>query len=122
VSSADATHKTPPPSTISADDVNRLIAEHADMVIVDVRSPEIFEKQGWTTFPSARVITLEQLEDRLDELPRDKLIITTCMQGFRSAPAMELLKKHGFARVEMARFDEYLAKGHPVVAVERPAQ
>jgi hypothetical protein len=29
---------------------------------------------------------------------------------------------NGFAPVEMARLDEDLAKGHPVVAVERPPQ
>ena len=92
------------------------------MVLVDVRSPEIFEKQGWFTFPSAKVIPLEQLKDHLGELPRDKLIVTACMKGFRSVTARDFLKEKGFARVEVARLDEYLAKGHPVVAVERPPQ
>ena len=92
------------------------------MMLVDVRSPEIFEKQGWYTFPSAKVIPLEQLKDRLDEIPQDRLIVMACMKGLRSATARDFLKEKGFARVEVARLDEYLAKGHPVVAVERPTQ
>jgi hypothetical protein len=44
------------------------------------------------------------------------------MTGFRSEPARAFLERHGFERVEMARLDEYLAKGFPTVAVERPAR
>ncbi len=114
--------RPPPPSTIGPDELRQLISEHADMMLVDVRSPEIFEKQRWYTFPSAKVIPLEQLKGRLGELPRDQLIVTACMKGFRSVTARDFLKENGFARVEVARLDEYLAKGHPVVAVERPTQ
>ena len=39
--------------------------------------------------------------------------MTMCMTGFRSEQARQFLKRNGFERVEMARFDEYLAKGHP---------
>jgi len=63
-----------------------------------------------------------QLESRVGELPKNTLIVVTCMTGFRSEPAREFLKQQGFERVEMARFDEYLAKGHPTVPLEHPAQ
>jgi len=121
MSEANAAPATPPPSTIDADELHRLISSHADMVLIDVRNAEIFEKQGWRTFPSAKVIPLEELKGRLGELPKDTLIVTACMKGFRSIVARDLLKTNGFARVEMARFDEYVAKGHPVVAVEAPS-
>jgi rhodanese-related sulfurtransferase len=111
---------TPPPSTIGPDEVRKLIADGADFVLVDVRNPKIFDKQGWTTFPSARVIPLNELKDHLPELPKDRLIVTTCMKGFISVTAREFLKEHGYPRVEMARFDEYLAKGYPVVEVPKP--
>jgi rhodanese-related sulfurtransferase len=120
MTTSNAPSGTPPPSTIGPDELAKLISEQADIVVVDVRNPEIFEKQGWSTFPSAKVIPLEELTDRLGELPKDKLIVTACMKGFRSATARDLLKANGFARVEVARLDEYLVKGHPVVAVERP--
>jgi rhodanese-related sulfurtransferase len=112
----------PPPSTIGADEVNKLISGGEDLVIVDVRNARILDHQGWTTMPSATLIPLEELEDRAGELPKDKLIVTMCMTGFRSEPARQFLKRNGFARVEMARFDEYLAKGHPTVPLERPAR
>jgi sulfur dioxygenase len=111
----------PPPSTIGPDEVHELIASGEDLVIVDVRNARILDKQGWTTMPSATVIPLEELETRAGELPKDKLVVTMCMTGFRSEPAREFLKRNGFERVEMARFDEYVAKGHPTVPLERPA-
>ena len=122
MSTSNAPSGPPPPSTIGPDEMRRLIAERADVTIVDVRSPESFDKQGWTTFPSATGIPLEELKDRLGELSKDKLIVTTCLKGYRSTTARDVLKANGFPRVEVARFDEYVAKGHPVVAVERPAR
>jgi len=116
-------HTEPPPlSTIGPDALNRLISDGADLVIVDVRNARILDHQGWTTMPSATLIPLEELETRVGELPKDKLIVTTCMTGFRSGPARAFLERQGFERVEMARLDEYLAKGFPTVAVERPAR
>jgi rhodanese-related sulfurtransferase len=112
----------PPPSTIGPDELNRLISNGADLVIVDVRNARILDHQGWATVPSATLIPLEELETRVGELPKDKLIVTTCMTGFRSEPARAFLEREGFERVAMARLDEYLAKGFPTVPVERPAQ
>ena len=112
----------PPPSTIGPDELNRLISNGADLAIVDVRNERILDHQGWTTMPSATLIPMEELETRVGELPKDKLIVVTCMTGFRSEPAREFLKQQGFERVEMARFDEYLAKGHPTVPLERQAK
>ena len=45
------------------------------------------------------------------------------MTSFRSEPARAFLERQGFERVEeMARLDEYLAKGFPTVPVEQPEQ
>jgi len=112
----------PPPSTIGADELHALISNGADLAIVDVRNARILDHQGWTTMPSATLIPMEELESRVGELPKNTLIVVTCMTGFRSEPAREFLKQQGFERVEMARFDEYLAKGHPTVPLEHPAQ
>ena len=112
----------PPPSTIGPDEVHELIARGEDLVIVDVRNARILDKQGWTTMPSATLIPLEELETRVGELPKDRLVVTMCMTGFRSEPARRFLKQNGFERVEMARFDEYVAKGHPTVPLEQPAR
>ena len=107
-------------ATISPDELRRLILEQQDLVIIDVRNSQIFEKQGWRTVPTAVTIPLEELKDRLGELSKDKLIVTVCMGGVRAAMARSILKENGYDRVELARFDEYGAKGHPVASAARP--
>ena len=108
----------PPPSTIAPDALNALIARGDDLVIIDVRNAQILDKQGWTTMPSARLIPLEELENRAGEIPKDQLVVTMCMKGFRSEPARAFLERNGFTRVEMARLDEYVAKGYATVPLE----
>src|SRR4029453_15814534 len=110
----------PPPSTLGPDELNRLISDGADLVIVDVRNARILDHQGWTTMPPAPLAPLKELETRVGELPRDKLIVTTCMTGFRSEPARAFLERQGFERVEMARLQRDPPQGFPPRAARVP--
>jgi rhodanese-related sulfurtransferase len=47
----------------------------------------------------AYLIPLNELEDRLDELPKDKPILVYCRTGHRSAIASDILVKNGFSQV-----------------------
>jgi rhodanese-related sulfurtransferase len=62
--------------------------------VIDVRSPEEF-KNGH--LPNAINIPLDQLRDRLGELPRDREIWPVCAVGQRSYYAVRLLLQNGFA-------------------------
>jgi molybdopterin/thiamine biosynthesis adenylyltransferase/rhodanese-related sulfurtransferase len=64
--------------------------------LVDVREP--FE---WNIchIEGATLIPLAQLEQKLDELPRDEEIIVYCRSGARSARAAEFMRGRGFANV-----------------------
>ena len=50
--------------------------------LLDVRTPDEF---SLNTLPGAVNIPLDELRDRLDELPKDKMIYTFCAVGLRDA-------------------------------------
>ena len=58
---------------IEAEEIDRVLAE-ADALLLDVREPEEIEELG--TIEGHVNIPIGELESRLDELPRDKTILT----------------------------------------------
>ena len=58
---------------IEAQDIDRVLAE-SDALLLDVREPEEVEELG--TIEGYVNIPIGELESRLDELPRDKTILT----------------------------------------------
>jgi hydroxyacylglutathione hydrolase len=79
-------------------DVHQLNArrEEPGVQVLDVRSPEELAKGR---VPGAMHIFIAHLAERLDELDRDKTIVTYCGSGYRASIAASLLKKAGFAKV-----------------------
>ena len=69
-------------------------------VVVDVRRD--FEWRR-THVPGAVHVPLDELPARLLELPEDRLLITFCTGGIRSAAAANLLREHGFDAVNLTR-------------------
>ena len=63
---------------------------------LDVRSQE-----EWNQFHIAgsTLIPLDQLQNRLSELPRDKDIVVVCLSGHRSQSGTVILQQAGFTRV-----------------------
>ena len=66
--------------------------------VVDVREPE-----EWSGplghIPGARLLPLGHLCERMEELDRERPIVTACRSGARSAQAAVLLQRCGFPRV-----------------------
>ena len=64
--------------------------------VLDVRSQE-----EWDQFHIAgsTLIPLDQLQNRLDELPKDKEIVVICLSGHRSQSGTTILQQAGFTRV-----------------------
>jgi hydroxyacylglutathione hydrolase len=60
-------------------------------------------------------IPLDQLSGRLDELPKDKLIVVVCRSGNRSAIGRGLLLDEGFAQVTSmdGGLMEWVSSGYP---------
>jgi rhodanese-related sulfurtransferase len=81
---------------ITVEDAAKLInREH--FLFLDVRTPE--ERQH-LSFPFAMHIPINELPDRVGELPRDKFIITFCLTGFRGSMAYAFLRTQGFDEVK----------------------
>jgi len=75
------------------------LEEHLREVhIVDVREPDEFSGPLGHV-PGARLVPLGTLTKSVDQLAKDKPIVTVCRSGARSAQATVLLGKAGFDRV-----------------------
>jgi len=75
------------------------VASHRDAVtLVDVRQASEL-KDALGDLDGALHIPLDQLRDRLDELPSDKPVVTMCHAGKRSGMATVILRKAGYGDV-----------------------
>jgi rhodanese-related sulfurtransferase len=69
-----------------------------EAILLDVRAPE--EKE-FVTFPFALEIPINELPARLNEIPRDKLVVTFCSGGDRANVAFAYLHAQGFENVRI---------------------
>jgi rhodanese-related sulfurtransferase len=67
-----------------------------DVIILDVR--EDYEYNDGH-IPGATWIPLEQIPNRLAEVPRDKTVIAVCRSGNRSSQVTDFLRRQGFKNV-----------------------
>jgi rhodanese-related sulfurtransferase len=65
-----------------------------EQFLLDVRNPAELTNIG--AIPGAVNIPVDQLRERLAELPKDKEILITCQVGLRGHVAYCLLANHGF--------------------------
>jgi phage shock protein E len=84
-----------------------------DVVMLDVRTPEEYA-QGH--IPGVTLIPLDQVGNRLAEIPKDKTIVVTCRSGNRSAQAAQLLRQKGYENVHnmLGGFAAWENAGYPV--------
>lgn len=73
--------------------VNDSISPTAGAMLMDVRTRA--EAQAGT-IPGAMHIPMDDLRDRLGELPKNKEILTFCQAGLRGYLACRILTQHGF--------------------------
>jgi NADPH-dependent 2,4-dienoyl-CoA reductase/sulfur reductase-like enzyme/rhodanese-related sulfurtransferase len=64
-----------------------------DEFILDARTPAEFRKES---IPNAVNIYINNLREKMDELPKDKTINVYCTVGFRSYLACRILEQNGF--------------------------
>lgn len=67
------------------------------VLLLDVRTATEY---AFGSIEGAVNIPLDDLRDRLDELPEDKEIYTFCAVGLRGYLAQQILRAHGFTRVK----------------------
>lgn len=67
-------------------------------VLIDVREPH---ETADGHAAGARLIPLDQLQERHDELPRDQRLLLLCASGNRAAVATEQLRSAGFDAINV---------------------
>ena len=82
-------------------DVGALLERRPDALVLDVREPEEYARHGHV--PGAINVPQADLASRLDELPRDRPLLTVCRGGVRSLRAGQYLKQAGFGDVASVR-------------------
>jgi rhodanese-related sulfurtransferase len=85
---------------VSADEVKALIGDPGTLIL-DVRTPGEFRRGH---IPGARNVPVQNLANRLGELPQDKQIVVYCRTGNRSSVAQKILMGSGFSNV--ANFED----------------
>lgn len=82
--------------SITALEYHEQIAGHIDHVILDTRSPILYERGH---LPHSINIRLQELRRHVRQIPRGKVIVVVCASGFRSPQAADVLVQAGFSRI-----------------------
>jgi rhodanese-related sulfurtransferase len=64
-----------------------------ELQLIDVREPDEWRAGH---IAAARHIPMDQLPDQLDEIDRDRAVVTICRSGSRSGKMAELLRERGY--------------------------
>lgn len=84
----------------------------AGTFVLDVRTQEEWDEYH---APNTTLIPLDELPDRLNELPKDREILVVCRSGNRSQEGRDILINAGFTATSMAGgLKEWYAKGYPI--------
>ena len=82
---------------------------------LDVRTPD-----EWNEFhaPNSTLIPLDELQSRLDEIPRDQPVVVVCRSGNRSQQGRDILLDAGFMQVASMTggLKEWNTKGYPTTS------
>ena len=80
--------------------------------VLDVRTQEEWEEYH---APNATLIPLDQLQARINEVPKDQDILVVCRSGNRSQQGRDILLAAGYHATSMiGGLKEWYAKGYPI--------
>jgi rhodanese-related sulfurtransferase len=94
------------PGPVAPEDARTLIRQKADLVLLDVRNPDEYAEQH---YPGALNIPVNELEQRVSEVPAGKPVLVYCAKGLRAGRAYDIMKKRRPDVTEL-----YYLKGAPL--------
>ena len=100
------------PASISVDKAYQMYQDGT--FVLDVRTPE-----EWNDFhaPNTTLIPLDELANRVNELPKDQPILVVCRSGNRSQAGRDILLQAGFNATSMeGGLNAWKNSGYPVVS------
>jgi rhodanese-related sulfurtransferase len=81
-------------------------------LLLDVRTPEEFNSGH---IAGAVNIAVEQLSERLSEVPQDKPVVLYCRSGNRSGQAAQILERAGYTQIyDLGGIITWQQQGFPV--------
>lgn len=89
-------------STVDAATAHRLVQQGA--TLLDVRSQQEFAS-GHAA--GAMNVPVQELRNRIDEVPKDRPVVVYCQSGMRSAAATAVLRASGRDAHDVATLDRY---------------
>lgn len=99
--------------TVNSEELEKLLHDEKNLFLLDVREPKEIEDYG--SLKGYVNIPLGQLESRLKEVPKDKVILTMCERAGRAGRAADLLTKNGYKVVAACGLKDWREKKKPVV-------
>ncbi len=84
--------------------------------LLDVRRPEELTEHG--AIEGHVNIPIDQLEDRLSEVPKDQPVVVYCMHGGRASRGADILAKHGYPAAQYGGITDWKDAGFAVVYPE----
>lgn len=85
--------------TVTAEDVKKKLDRGDDFIIVDVRTAQQFAPKHIDD-PRVMLVTLGDIRERIEEVPRDKEIVLLCALGIRSYEAQRIFEGAGFKDIK----------------------
>jgi rhodanese-related sulfurtransferase len=94
------------PGPVTPEEGRALIRQKTDMLLLDVRNPDEYAEQH---YPGALNIPVNELEQRVSEVPAGKPVLVYCAKGLRAGRAYDIMKKRRPDVTEL-----YYLKGAPL--------
>jgi len=90
-----------------------LIDKEKDVFVLDVRTEEEYKE---VHIKDAHLIPIQELEQNINKIPKDKKVIVHCASGKRSARACETLKDKGLKELYnlSGGISKWQSEGYPV--------
>lgn len=97
---------------IAPADYRAQFGANADHLLLDVRTPEEFNSGH---IAGAVNISVDQLAQRLSEVPQDKPVVLYCRSGNRSSQAAQILAQAGYTQIyDLGGIITWQQQGFPV--------
>lgn len=99
-------------------EIDALLSKPDQILIIDVRRPDEVKDIGG--FPVYLSVQINDLENRLAYIPRDRTIITLSNHAARGGRAADILTKAGFKVAGAAGAEDYEAQGGTLTKIVPP--
>lgn len=98
---------------ISPKQARELIDKGNDVFILDVRTKDEYNDAH---IKGANLIPIQELEQNINKIPKDKKVVVHCAKGKRSAKACEMLKDKGLKELYNVEggLNQWKSEGFPV--------